>query len=241
MSAFHFKSPPPTDVAGCSSTLQTASLAAETQRGPDPLNVEIRRLPEKLLQHLFFRFRLFYTRSLEFRCWVVATSRWIAPSKSKAFSEAKPGFGNESCSQAHGQLLTPARQRPGRSNGLTGGGDLVRSYRATIGRVPLLSHGRRITLGRQVQDLMRLEKWSRNWKSARSPSRVRWSGPRPLGLSQPVPQAQAGLRRRAKERNGGANPCALVVSVAKKKYNQAEHGACSTLDPGGHDRLVRGV
>ncbi|MCP9820179.1 RNA polymerase sigma factor, RpoD/SigA family, partial [Synechococcus sp. Cruz-9H2] len=36
-------------------------------------------------------------------------------------------------------------------------GDLVRSYLRDIGRVPLLTHEQEITLGRQVQDLMRLE------------------------------------------------------------------------------------
>ncbi len=36
--------------------------------------------------------------------------------------------------------------------------DLVRSYLRDIGRVPLLSHEQEITLGRQVQELMSLEK-----------------------------------------------------------------------------------
>ncbi|MEA5399125.1 sigma-70 factor domain-containing protein, partial [Synechococcus sp. BA-124 BA4] len=36
-------------------------------------------------------------------------------------------------------------------------GDLVRSYLRDIGRVPLLTHEQEITLGRQVQELMRLE------------------------------------------------------------------------------------
>ena len=36
--------------------------------------------------------------------------------------------------------------------------DLVRSYLRDIGRVPLLSHEQEITLGRQVQELMALEK-----------------------------------------------------------------------------------
>ena len=35
--------------------------------------------------------------------------------------------------------------------------DLVRSYLRDIGRVPLLSHEQEITLGRQVQELMRLD------------------------------------------------------------------------------------
>ena len=36
--------------------------------------------------------------------------------------------------------------------------DLVRSYLRDIGRVPLLSHEQEITLGRQVQDLVVLER-----------------------------------------------------------------------------------
>ena len=36
-------------------------------------------------------------------------------------------------------------------------GDLVRSYLRDIGRVPLLSHEQEITLGRQVQELVRIE------------------------------------------------------------------------------------
>ena len=36
--------------------------------------------------------------------------------------------------------------------------DLVRSYLRDIGRVPLLSHEQEITLGRQVQELMQVER-----------------------------------------------------------------------------------
>ena len=36
--------------------------------------------------------------------------------------------------------------------------DLVRSYLRDIGRVPLLTHEQEITLGRQVQELMQVEK-----------------------------------------------------------------------------------
>ncbi|MGB5241719.1 MAG: sigma-70 factor domain-containing protein, partial [Prochlorococcaceae cyanobacterium] len=43
------------------------------------------------------------------------------------------------------------------SSSLVPTGDLVRSYLRDIGRVPLLTHEQEITLGRQVQDLMRLE------------------------------------------------------------------------------------
>ena len=44
--------------------------------------------------------------------------------------------------------------------------DLVRSYLRDIGRVPLLSHEQEITLGRQVQDLMRLENLEKELESA---------------------------------------------------------------------------
>ena len=36
--------------------------------------------------------------------------------------------------------------------------DLVRSYLRDIGRVPLLTHEQEITLGRQVQELMQVER-----------------------------------------------------------------------------------
>ena len=36
--------------------------------------------------------------------------------------------------------------------------DLVRSYLRDIGRVPLLSHEQEITLGRQVQEFMEVER-----------------------------------------------------------------------------------
>ena len=36
--------------------------------------------------------------------------------------------------------------------------DLVRSYLRDIGRVPLLSHEQEITLGRQVQEYMQVER-----------------------------------------------------------------------------------
>ena len=43
-------------------------------------------------------------------------------------------------------------------------GDLVRSYLRDIGRVPLLSHEQEITLGRQVQELVRLEEAEAEFK-----------------------------------------------------------------------------
>ena len=43
-------------------------------------------------------------------------------------------------------------------------GDLVRSYLRDIGRVPLLCHEQEITLGRQVQELVRLEEAEAEFK-----------------------------------------------------------------------------
>ena len=44
--------------------------------------------------------------------------------------------------------------------------DLVRSYLRDIGRVPLLTNEQEITLGRQVQELMSLEKLEKELESA---------------------------------------------------------------------------
>ncbi|NQV09578.1 MAG: RNA polymerase sigma factor, RpoD/SigA family, partial [Cyanobacteria bacterium] len=94
-------------------------------------------------------------------------------------------------------------------------GDLVRSYLRDIGRVPLLSHEQEITLGRQVQDLMRLEEMEQELeiRGGAKPSSLEWA--QALGLSQPVLKRKLACGRRAKERMVAAN-LRLVVSVAKK-------------------------
>ena len=51
--------------------------------------------------------------------------------------------------------------------------DLVRSYLRDIGRVPLLTNEQEITLGRQVQDLMHLEKLEKEIESANGKNLLR--------------------------------------------------------------------
>ncbi|MFM7732964.1 MAG: sigma-70 factor domain-containing protein, partial [Cyanobium sp.] len=102
------------------------------------------------------------------------------------------------------------------SGGLVPSGDPLRSYLRDIGRVPLLSHEQEITMGRQVQELMRLEE-------LREELKIRAGGeePDPATLAEASGLTPAQLRRRlqqgrrAKERMVAAN-LRLVVSVAKK-------------------------
>ena len=65
-------------------------------------------------------------------------------------------------------------------------GDLVRSYLRDIGRVPLLSHEQEITLGRQVQELVRLEEAEAEFKmrQGHEPSREEMAAN--LGISPAV-------------------------------------------------------
>ena len=93
--------------------------------------------------------------------------------------------------------------------------DLIRSYLRDIGRVPLLSNEQEITLGRQVQDLMALENYEKQFISN--------NGVKPsfqeladfIGITVPVLKRKMRLGERAKERMVSAN-LRLVVSVAKK-------------------------
>ncbi|MFM7362548.1 MAG: sigma-70 factor domain-containing protein, partial [Cyanobium sp.] len=102
------------------------------------------------------------------------------------------------------------------SGGLVPSGDPLRSYLRDIGRVPLLLHEQEITMGRQVQELMRLEE-------LREELKIRAGGeePDPATLAEASGLTPAQLRRRlqqgrrAKERMVAAN-LRLVVSVAKK-------------------------
>jgi RNA polymerase nonessential primary-like sigma factor len=62
--------------------------------------------------------------------------------------------------------------------------DLVRSYLRDIGRVPLLTHEQEITLGRQVQELMRLEETEQELEmraGGEKPSAAEWA--KAAGLS----------------------------------------------------------
>ena len=90
-------------------------------------------------------------------------------------------------------------------------GDLVRSYLRDIGRVPLLSHEQEITLGRQVQELVRLEEAEAEFKmrQGHEPSREEW---RQLGHFPGV--ASPLINGRQAQERMAAN-LRLVVSVAK--------------------------
>jgi RNA polymerase nonessential primary-like sigma factor len=120
-----------------------------------------------------------------------------------------------------------------------GGPDLVRSYLRDIGRVPLLSHEQEITLGRQVQELMALEK-------LREELRLRAGGEAPSEeqLAEAAGLAPQQLRKRlrsgqrAKERMVAAN-LRLVVSVAKK-YTKRNMELLDLIQEGTIG-LVRGV
>jgi RNA polymerase nonessential primary-like sigma factor len=118
-------------------------------------------------------------------------------------------------------------------------GDLVRSYLRDIGRVPLLSHEQEITLGRQVQELMRLEETELELE-------MRAGGVKPtmevlaaaLELPVPVLRRKLASGRRAKERMVAAN-LRLVVSVAKK-YTKRNMELLDLIQEGTIG-LVRGV
>jgi len=93
--------------------------------------------------------------------------------------------------------------------------DLVRSYLRDIGRVPLLSHEQEITLGRQVQEYMQVERADLEIYelTGDKPSIEELSDK--LNLSIPVIKKRLRAGQRAKERMVAAN-LRLVVSVAKK-------------------------
>jgi RNA polymerase nonessential primary-like sigma factor len=117
-------------------------------------------------------------------------------------------------------------------------GDLVRSYLRDIGRVPLLSHEQEITLGRQVQELVRLEEAEAEFKmrQGHEPSREELASN--LGVSPAVLRRRLINGRRAKERMVAAN-LRLVVSVAKK-YTKRNMELLDLIQEGTIG-LVRGV
>jgi len=91
--------------------------------------------------------------------------------------------------------------------------DLVRSYLRDIGRVPLLSHEQEITLGRQVQEYMQVERAELEIieLTGDKPSIEELSNKLDLSISTIKKRLRAG--QRAKERMVAAN-FRLVVSVA---------------------------
>ncbi|MCP9772131.1 sigma-70 family RNA polymerase sigma factor, partial [Synechococcus sp. Tobar12-5m-g] len=115
---------------------------------------------------------------------------------------------------------------------------MVRSYLRDIGRVPLLSHEQEITLGRQVQELMRLEEAEQEleMRGGSKPSSEQWA--ESLGLSLPLLKRKLINGRRAKERMVAAN-LRLVVSVAKK-YTKRNMELLDLIQEGTIG-LVRGV
>jgi RNA polymerase nonessential primary-like sigma factor len=118
-------------------------------------------------------------------------------------------------------------------------GDLVRSYLRDIGRVPLLTHEQEITLGRQVQDLMRLEEAEQELEmraGGQKPSPEEWANA--TGLSPALLKRKLASGRRAKERMVAAN-LRLVVSVAKK-YTKRNMELLDLIQEGTIG-LVRGV
>ena len=117
-------------------------------------------------------------------------------------------------------------------------GDLVRSYLRDIGRVPLLSHEQEITLGRQVQELVRIEEAEEEMcmRQGEAPSKDDLAVN--LNLSPAVLRRRLINGRRAKERMVAAN-LRLVVSVAKK-YTKRNMELLDLIQEGTIG-LVRGV
>jgi len=116
--------------------------------------------------------------------------------------------------------------------------DLVRSYLRDIGRVPLLSHEQEITLGRQVQEYMQVERAELEI--------IELTGDKPsieelsnkLNLSTSIIKKRLRAGQRAKERMVAAN-LRLVVSVAKK-YTKRNMELLDLIQEGTIG-LVRGV
>ena len=117
-------------------------------------------------------------------------------------------------------------------------GDLVRSYLRDIGRVPLLSHEQEITLGRQVQELVRLEELEEEYKLRQGHPPSREEMAKSVGVSPAVLRRRLNNGRRAKERMVAAN-LRLVVSVAKK-YTKRNMELLDLIQEGTIG-LVRGV
>ena len=116
--------------------------------------------------------------------------------------------------------------------------DLVRSYLRDIGRVPLLSHEQEITLGRQVQEYMQVERAELELfeLTGDKPSIDELSNKLNLSTSTIKKRLRAG--QRAKERMVAAN-LRLVVSVAKK-YTKRNMELLDLIQEGTIG-LVRGV
>ena len=116
--------------------------------------------------------------------------------------------------------------------------DLVRSYLRDIGRVPLLSHEEEITLGRQVQDLMSLERIESDLRQNSEVQPTLNELATSVGITPIQLKKKLKAGRRAKERMVAAN-LRLVVSVAKK-YTKRNMELLDLIQEGTIG-LVRGV
>lgn len=116
--------------------------------------------------------------------------------------------------------------------------DLVRSYLRDIGRVPLLTNEQEITLGRQVQDLMILDKLEKEIESANGKKPTLDELANESGIEIQKIKKIYKLGTRAKERMVAAN-LRLVVSVAKK-YTKRNMELLDLIQEGTIG-LVRGV
>ena len=116
--------------------------------------------------------------------------------------------------------------------------DLVRSYLRDIGRVPLLTHEQEITFGRQVQELIAIEKLAKEIENlhAAKPSLELLAEEASLSLPELKKKLKNG--NRAKERMVSSN-LRLVVSVAKK-YTRRNMELLDLIQEGTIG-LVRGV
>ncbi len=116
--------------------------------------------------------------------------------------------------------------------------DLVRSYLRDIGRVPLLTNEQEITLGREVQQLMSIQKIEKELADTCGQKPTKEDLAKEVGLE--LKQLSKTLKRgnRAKEKMVAAN-LRLVVSVAKK-YTKRNMELLDLIQEGTLG-LVRGV
>jgi len=126
----------------------------------------------------------------------------------------------------------------GDSPKIAGDVDLVRSYLKDIGRVPLLSHEEEITLGRQVQECIALEKIQLEIEDQQGEKCSFDLLAQRTGLKLVEIKRRLKNGTRAKERMVAAN-LRLVVSVAKK-YTKRNMELLDLIQEGTIG-LVRGV
>ena len=116
--------------------------------------------------------------------------------------------------------------------------DLVKSYLRDIGRIPLLSHEQEITLGRQVQEYMQVERAELEITESTGDKPNIEELSEKLDLSSSIIKKRLRVGQMAKERMVAAN-LRLVVSVAKK-YTKKNMELLDLIQEGTIG-LVRGV